>query len=274
MSQKQHVESSLQKGWALITGGSSGMGLEYARQLAAQGYDLLLVSNQQAELEQAKNELLELHAVRVATRCQDLATTDAADQLLSFCQQEGIGVDVLINNAGMFFFGELGIDDEPRISAMLRLHVFTPSQLCIKFGEQMKQRRHGYILNVSSMTAQLPCPGITLYSATKAYLKSFGKSLYFEMRPYGVAVTTVCPAAIATPLYRLGSRMLRLGVKTGLIRTPKWLVRRALRGLFRKRRVVKPGLMNYIVPALIAILPNWLVAILWRKCLSAIRKKS
>ena len=129
----------------------------------------------------------------------------------------------------------------------------------------MKQRGHGYILNMSSMAAKLPCPGIAIYSASKAYLKSFSKSLYFEMRPYGVGVTTVCPAAIATPLYKLKPSLMNLGVKIGLIGTPQWLVKRALRGMFRKRRVVKPGLMNYYLPPMVNALPKWAVAKLWKK---------
>ena len=129
----------------------------------------------------------------------------------------------------------------------------------------MKRRGHGYILNVSSMAAKIPAPGITVYAATKAYLKSFSKSLYFEMRPYGVVVTVVCPGAIATPLYKLDAAKLRLGVRIGLIGTPEWLVRRALRGMFRKRRVVKPGLMNYYLPPLVALLPKRLVDHFWRK---------
>jgi short-subunit dehydrogenase len=129
----------------------------------------------------------------------------------------------------------------------------------------MKKRGCGYIINMSSMAAQLPCPGITIYSATKAYLKSFGKSLYFEMRPYNVGVTTVCPAAIATPLYRLKPNLLRMGVKIGLIGTPQWLVRKAIKGMMRKKRVVKPGFMNRYLPPLIAILPKRLVDRLWNK---------
>lgn len=258
--------------WALITGGSSGMGLEYARQLAAKGYDLVLVSNRQEELEQAAEELTSVskalspsNPVKVVTRYQDLSLNDAADELFSFCQAEGIDIDLLINNAGMFFFEELTLDNEQKALAMMQLHMYTPTRLCLLFGDAMKQRGHGYILNMSSMAAKLPCPGIAIYSATKAYLKSFGKSLYFEMRPYGVGVTTVCPAAIATPLYKLKPSLLKLGVNLGVIGTPHWLVRRALRGLFRRRRVVKPGLMNYYLPPLIAILPHWLVARLWQK---------
>ena len=251
--------------WALITGGSSGMGLEYARQLAKKGYDLVLVSNRQEELEQASEELSKAYSVQIVTRFQDLSAETAADELMAFCQEQSIEVEVLINNAGMFFFEELTTENEARALAMMRLHMLTPTRMCLLFGEAMKRCGHGYILNMSSMAAKLPCPGIAVYSATKAYLKSFGKSLFFEMRPYGVGVTTVCPAAIATPLYKLKPSLLKLGVNVGLIGTPQWLVRRALRGMFHKRRVVKPGLMNYYLPPLIAILPKWLVARLWKK---------
>ena len=241
------------------------MGLEYARQLAKKGFDLVLVSNRQEELEQASEELSKVYPVRLVTRFQDLSAETAADELMAFCQEQSIDVEVLINNAGMFFFEELTTENEARALAMMRLHMLTPTRMCLLFGEVMKRRGHGYILNMSSMAAKLPCPGIAVYSATKAYLKSFGKSLFFEMRPYGVGVTTVCPAAIATPLYKLKPSLLKLGVNVGLIGTPQWLVRRALRGMFHKRRVVKPGLMNYYLPPLIAILPKWLVGRLWRR---------
>ena len=241
------------------------MGLEYARQLAAKGYDLLLVSNQEEELQRAAVDLHDQYGVQVFAHYQDLASEHAADELLAYCHEQSLEVEILINNAGMFFFEELSTDNEARALTMMRLHILTPTRLCILFGEEMKRRGHGYILNMSSMAAKLPCPGITVYSATKAYLKSFSKSLYFEMRPYGVGVTTVCPAAIATPLYKLKPSLLKLGVNIGLIGTPRWLVRRALKRMFHHRRVVKPGLMNYYLPPLIAILPKWLVDKIWKK---------
>lgn len=250
---------------ALITGGSSGMGLEYAHQLAAKGHDLLLVSNQQEELASATEELSKAYCVDVIGHYQDLAKEKAAEELFGYCQAESLQIDILINNAGMFFFDELSNENEAKALTMMHLHMFTPTRLCILFGEEMKKRGNGYILNMSSMAAKLPCPGITIYSATKAYLKSFSKSLFFEMRPYGVGVTTVCPAAIATPLYKLKPSLLKLGVNIGLIGMPQWLVHRALRRMFHRRRVVKPGLMNYYLPPLIAILPKKLVDKLWRK---------
>jgi len=240
------------------------MGLEYARQLAEIGCNLLLVSNQEEELQKAASDL-KTNEIQVIPHYQDLATETAAEELFAFCQTENLQIDILINNAGMFFFEELTTENEAKALTMMRLHVFTPTRLCILFGEEMKQRGYGYLINMSSMAAQLPCPGITIYSATKAYLKSFSKSLYFEMRPYNVGVTTVCPAAIATPLYKLKPNLLKLGVNIGLIGTPQWLVRKALKGMMRKKRVVKPGFMNIYLPPLIAVLPKALVARLWQK---------
>jgi len=250
--------------WALITGGSSGMGLEYARQMAEIGCNLLLVSNQEEELQKAASDL-KTNEIQVIPHYQDLATETAAEELFAFCQSENLQIDILINNAGMFFFEELTTENEAKALTMMRLHIFTPTKLCVLFGEEMKKRGYGYLINMSSMAAQLPCPGITIYSATKAYLKSFSKSLYFEMRPYDVGVTTVCPAAIATPLYKLKPNLLKLGVSIGLIGTPQWLVRKALKGMMRKKRVVKPGFMNLYLPPLIALLPKRLVARLWQK---------
>ena len=250
---------------ALITGGSSGMGLEFARQLALRGYDLVLVSNREEELSAAAAQLREQASVRILTHTHDLALVDSADTLWAWCRAESLLPDVWVNDAGMFFFKELQLEDLDRVQAMLHLHVQTVTRLCLLVGAAMKERGSGYILNVSSMAARLPVPGITVYSATKAYLRSFGRSYSYELNPYGVGMTTVCPAAIATPLYNLDERLMRLGVKMGVIRTPKWLVRRALRAMFRKRRVVSPAPMNLWLPALIGLLPGPVIARLWKK---------
>ena len=250
---------------ALVTGATSGMGLEYCRQLAQRGHHLVMVSNQRELLDTLPAQLSQQYNVRAIGRYQDLAAPDAAQQLYDWCRQQGLQIDILINNAGMFYFHELTPDYADRSEAMLALHMLTPTRLCALFGEEMKRRHQGYILNVSSLTAQIPAPGITLYAATKAYLKSYSKSLYFEMRPYGVGVTTVLPAAVATPLYNLNPKTQTFLSHLGIIRSPQWLVRRALRGMFRHRHYVKPGAMNYLVPLLVKLLPNHLETHIWKK---------
>lgn len=250
---------------ALVTGATSGMGLEYCRQLAQRGHHLVMVSNQQKELDTLPQQLAQQYGIRAVGHYQDLAAPDAAQSLYDWCRTEELQIDILINNAGMFFFHELTPDYVGRAETMMNLHIYTPTRLCTLFGEDMKRRRLGYIINVSSMVAKMPTPGITIYAATKAYLKSYSKSLYFEMRPYGVGVTTVLPGAIATPLYNIKPSTLKLLTRLGIVRTPQWMVRRALRGMFRKRHYVKPGVMNYLAPILLKLLPNGLETRIWQK---------
>lgn len=241
------------------------MGLEFSRELAARGYDLLLVSNREDELEGAAATLSEEYPVKVRTHFQDLARQEAADVLFDWCSSEGISPDVLVNDAGIFFFKELQVSDLDRVQAMINLHVTTVTRLCILFGDKMKERGSGYILNVSSMTARIPAPGLTVYSATKAYLRSFGRSFSFELEPYGVRMTTVCPAAVATPLYRIDPKWMKACVRIGLIRKPGWLARKALNAMFRGRKMLSPAFMNVWLPALVAALPGPLESKIWKK---------
>lgn len=242
------------------------MGLEYARQLAAEGYSLLLVSNVQEQLDNARNELEGLcPGVEVTVHWANLADPDAGASLHDWCMEQSLVPDVLVCNAGMFFFDELSKDNLSKADVMLNLHVKANTDLCVLFGEEMKRRGGGRIIIMSSMAAKLPTPGIAVYSATKAYLLSFGKSLWFEMKPYGVKVTTVCPAAVATPLYNLKPSLMNLGIRFGVIHTPSWLVRRALRASKRGRRVIRPSIMNIYLPALIACLPARMESRIWKK---------
>lgn len=235
---------------ALVTGGSSGIGLEYARQLAGMGCVLALVSNRENELADAAAALPGAH-----TLCIDLAAHGAAAKVVEWCDGEGLQPDILVNNAGMFFTDYLGEDNLDKVDKMMALHMETVTDLCVLLGSRMKSRGCGYVLNMASMTAWVPAPGIAVYSASKAYLVSFGKGLSYELRPFGVRVTTVCPAAIDTGLYPLSDRLRSRLRFWGILKSPQWLVRRALRGLFRGRRVMRPGPMNRLVPALVSFLP-------------------
>lgn len=248
---------------ALVTGGSSGIGLEFSRQLAAKGYDLIIVSNSREQLDAVCAPIAEEYGVRVIPRLQNLAAGNAAEELMEWCDSQSVLPDILINNAGMFYFKELSPELMGKAEVMIGLHVTTPTKMCILFGDRMKQRGSGRILLVASMAARIPAPGIQVYSATKAYLRSFGESLSFELKPYGVTVTTLCPAAVATPLYGLKKGLLNFGVAIRVIHTPQWLVRKALKGLFRGRRLMKPSIMNAYLPPMIKMLPSNLEQKIW-----------
>lgn len=246
---------------ALITGGGSGMGLEYARKLASEGCTLALVSNRPEELEAAAKELAAASGkaagsgVRVETLCIDLCAPGAAAKVLEWCDSLDFQPDLIINNAGMFFMHYLDPDNLSKASAMIALHVKAVTELCVLFGSRMKERGAGHILNVASMTAWVPAPGIAVYSASKAYMVSFGKGLSYELKPYGVSVTTVCPAAIDTGLYPLSDRMRRNLRRFGILKSPQWLVRKALKATKKGRRILRPGFGNRLVPFVVSLMP-------------------
>lgn len=129
-------------------------------------------------------------------------------------------MEVLVNNAGVFFFDDLTETDSRRIERMIGLHVQTVTMLCRYFGAAMKARGKGYILNMSSMSAGMPFPGISVYAATKSYLKQFSKAIHNELYDYGVRVTAVCPGAVATDLYNLSGHYQRLGLRLGILMRP------------------------------------------------------
>jgi hypothetical protein len=251
--------SKTDPGTALVTGGSSGIGLEYARQLAAKGYGLLLVSNQEEQLRDAASSLSGQYGVPVEVLYMDLAERGCAGKLLAFCDEKGLVIDILVNNAGMFFMEYLGSRNLRKARTMISLHVETVTECCVLFGERMKERGKGRILIMSSMTAEIPAPGIAVYSASKAYLKSFGLGLSYELAPYGVTVTTICPAAVDTGLYKLNPGIRRAGRRLGFVQSPEKLVHKALRAMFHGRRLRRPGAFNLSVPFLVRLLPSRLI---------------
>ncbi len=241
--------------WALITGASSGIGYQYARILAAQKIKLLIVSNEEQAIHQQAAALEQEFGIEVRSLYLDLSLVDAADRLMDYCRQEKLQIDILINNAGIFYFGEQLDQPVQRTRQMLQLHVVTPTLLCRLFGAEMKRRGYGYILNMSSLSAWSPYPGIALYASTKRYLKNFSRAFRSEVLPYGVSVTWLCPGAVATDLYHLNHRLQRLAIRLGVMMRPEKLARRGIRALFHKRGQVIPGFINWLFIPWVVMLP-------------------
>lgn len=261
---------------SLVTGASSGIGLQYATQLARDYHtDLLLVSNQEEKLRKVAEDLSAQYKVNAIPHYADLSKEDAAEELYAYCHANGMVVDILINDAGVFFFNPYCETSMKRISLMLNLHMTTVAKMCRLFGEDMiarqltaeeqaqticgKPRKKGYILNMSSMSAWMAMPGIQTYNATKAFIYNFSKSLWYELRPKGVNITVMTPGAVDTALFGLAPNLRRLAVNLTVSIPPEKLVKRALRSMFRGKKADMPGVINHLCTPLLKHTPDWLV---------------
>ena len=253
---------------ALVTGASSGIGLEFCPQLASMGINLLMVSNQMQELANARDTLAAKYPdQRFWAHYKDLAHPDAADEIYAYCSQNGIVVDILINNAGIFSFKTITDTTTDSLNLFIDLHMRTVTQLCQRFAIDMKSRRSGYILNMSSMSCWMPMPGIGMYAATKAYIRVFSRSLALELKDYGVGVTVACPGGIATDLFGLPRNLQRLGVKLGVLATPQRFVSGALKRMFNHKKQYINGFINRLAIVAVAILPDSMRLIVKHKLL-------
>ena len=250
--------------YALVTGASSGIGLQYARQLAQRGYNLLMVSNEDSVHERVRDIAAGFAKVSVRGLVLDLAETGAAESLHSYCAENGLQVEVLVNNAGIYNNCDF-LDDSWRFnSAIMLLHVYTPTMLMYLFGKDMAARGYGYILNMSSVTSAFSVQRIGIYCSTKAYLQRISRSAHVELSGRGVVVTCVRPGAVATDLYNLSSAARRLGLALGYITTPERLAQRGLDAMFRGRSCLTPGLYTKLLDLLIRFVPTWALKLIRR----------
>ena len=179
---------------ALITGASSGIGREIARHLASKGYDVVLVARREGLLRSLAEELVANHGRKADVIVADLAEKEQIEMV-----KQMVGdVDVLVNNAGFGKWGLLTDQEEGAVEAMVDVNVRALTTLSRHFAGKMLGRGSGRILNVASIAAFQPGPGMAAYCATKSYVLSFSRSLHSEMRGTGVTVTCLCPGYVET----------------------------------------------------------------------------
>lgn len=240
--------------FALITGASSGCGYEYARILAQKGYDLLIVSNEEAIHDKAAILRADF-PVQVLSLVRDLGTQDAAKELYDYCHTNHMEVEVLINNAGVYHDRDFMADSEVFNRLIMNLHMVTPAMLIYYFAQDMAQRGKGYVLNMCSVTADIAVQRLGSYASTKAFLRNFSRSLYVEMKDKGVIITDVTPGAINTGLYNLKPWATKLGLVLGYIVQPDYLARRGVNAMFRGRaKVSVPFVWNTLLIVLVTLL--------------------
>ena len=253
--------------FALVTGASSGMGQQYLFQLAQRGYNVIAVSNDFSALESSVNEAITKYVIdkrqEILPLFLDLSRIDAYQQVIEF--SKGYDIEILINNAGVMICRPLELHSEEEITKLLLLHNHTTTQLSKYFSKTMVERGKGYIMNISSLAAWLQYPVISVYSASKVFIKSFTRSLRCEMYGTGVKVTTAYFGAVDTPLFPLSKKYRRLARKLGIMISAEKASECALRALFRGKANVTPGFINRFFRPLLPIIPKRILHYAFKK---------
>jgi short-subunit dehydrogenase len=229
---------SISKPVALITGASAGLGVDFARQLAAEGKRLVLVARRKDRLDALAAELGHARAVGM-----DMGEEGAADRLMADLAANGEQVELLVNNAGFGLTGRFAKLDGKRQRQMINLNCGALTELAHAVLPGMIERGSGAILNVASTAAFQPGPGMAVYFATKAFVLSFSEALHEEVRHHGVTVSALCPGPTATEFGEVAG----FGPSNLLERVAAYsesVVKAGLAGLDKRKAVVIPGLMN------------------------------
>ena len=191
----------MKKNWALITGATSGIGLELAHCHAQAKGNLILVARRGDILETLKQTISTQYGVEVHTIVQDLTEANAAHRVWEITTSLGLHVDLLINNSGFGDFGLFHTVSAERVEQMIQLNVMALTQLCRLYLPKMIEKGSGGILNVASTAAFQPGPGMSVYFATKAYVLSFSEGLYEEVKKHGIRISALCPGPTSTAFF-------------------------------------------------------------------------
>jgi uncharacterized protein len=195
------------KEYTLITGASSGIGLEMARLLAARKHDLILVARNEEKLKLIQSELQELHGVSVEIFLFDLSEPRAAQDIFQAVKQQQYIVSGLINNAGFGEYGQFINLPLERDEEMIAVNITSLVGLTKLFAQDMVVRKKGKIMNVASILSFLPFPYYSVYSATKCFVLAFSETLAAELSGSGVVVTVLCPGTVETPFHTENMRL-------------------------------------------------------------------
>ncbi len=259
---------------ALITGASSGLGAEFARQLHAKGYSLVLVARREELLRELIRSFDSSSGQKAEFLVADLASHSGIASVVDYISRNK--VDLLINNAGFGSFGYFETLSLTRELEMVDLNVKAPLILSHAVIPQMKQRKDGAILNVSSIAAYQPIPYMSTYSATKGFELNYSLALRYELAPYGVRVITLCPGPVAT---EFGGVARVPGTATGIPRdTAEEVVREGIEALLLNKAAVVPCLRARCLYYAAALLPRtwstWITGQLLKAPLKATLERS
>jgi short-subunit dehydrogenase len=248
---------------ALITGASSGLGVEFARQLAPRASALVLIARRQDRLDILKAELARSYPhLNIYCYGLDLSDSEALERFIRWLSDEGVRVNFLVNNAGLGDHGLFHASEWAKVKSMLDVNITALTRLTHALLPDLRTFEDSAILNVSSSAGFLPVPQLAVYAATKAYVTSFSEALRAELRGTGVSVTTLCPGPVETEFGNVANA----GHSGAGFSAPEFLkvpaeqvVYEALMGVERDRARVVPGWVIFLAMSLLALVPFALV---------------
>jgi short-subunit dehydrogenase len=242
---------------ALITGASSGIGSELARVFAAHGHELVLVARRQDRLDELATEIAATGRPRPTVLTADLERREGAAKIAAELASRSLEPAYVVNNAGFGLSGaaaELSRDEQ---LGMIDLNVRALTELSLMFVDSLAHHRGG-ILNVASIAAFLPGPGMAVYYATKAYVLSFSEALHHELSSRGVRVTALCPGPVPTE-FQARSQMQLPAAARAVELPPDRVAQIGYDGLMRGKRVVIAGIGNKVAVSFLRFVPNSLL---------------
>jgi short-subunit dehydrogenase len=244
--------------FALITGATSGIGNGFAHVLAREGFNLVIAARNETRLEEVRNELEDKYSIEVKIIPRDLANPEAPSEIFESLKQEGIILDVLVNNAGFNVYGKFEETDLEEEIKMIRLHVVAVTQLTKLFLRQRSRQVENMILNVSSIAGLVPGPLVSVHFATRAYILSFSRALANELQGSDAHVTCLCPGPIKSAFFgRAGMSNVRLASgKPIKLMDAEIVAAIGYDGLKKRKVVVVPGYRNKIIAFMATVAPR------------------
>jgi short-subunit dehydrogenase len=231
--------------WALVTGASAGIGAALAEELARSGTHLVLTARRRERLEEVAQKLATAHNIQTKIFVADLAQVDAPNKIFQFTKEQGIEIELLINNAGFGAYGEFTTVELRRLTEMVQVNCSAVVHLTRLYLPEMVARKHGDVLIVASTASFQAVPYISTYAATKAFDLLFAEGLAEEMKPYGVRVCALCPGSTESEFAEVAGQT-QIAASRVNRETAEKVARTGLRALASGKSYVISGLGNYL----------------------------
>jgi len=259
-SKKPEIMANNTGKWALVTGGSTGIGFEIAKLCAKDGHNVILVARDEAELESAKGQIQRESGVQVKTIVKDLFDVNASKEVYDQVVSEGCEVSILVNNAGQGEYGFFHETDVFRDLDIINLNIVAPVYLTKLFAKDMVARKEGRILNLASIVSKNPTPLLAIYSASKAFVYSFSMALRNELSDHNISVTALLPGATDTDFFGKAGMLNTVEYNENATGDPAEVAEAGYKAMMDgDEKVVAEGMKNKMMANMANVMPDSMI---------------